>query len=148
MATIADLKGKRIYLDANVFIYALDNLPPWNVLSAELLHGAEAGVIAAITSELTLAECLVKPYQTRSQQAVSIYEQTIRPRSWLTIMPVSRVVLIETARIRAASTAKLPDAIHVASFHLQRADVFITNDQPLKSVLGNSCCLLSELTTS
>lgn len=54
-------------------------------------------------------------------------------------------VLIEAARIRAASAAKLPDAIHIASSSLQAADLVITNDRALKGVLGSKCRTLSEL---
>ena len=143
MGSLADLTGKRVYLDANVFIYALDDLPPWNVTAAGLLRAAEAGEFGAVTSELTLAECLVKPFQTSSQASVHVYEQTIRPRQWLTVVPISRALLIEAARVRATSAAKLPDAIYIASYRLQHADVFITNDQPLKGVLGVDCSLLS-----
>ena len=146
MGSLADLAGKRVYLDANVFIYALDDLPPWNVTAAGLLRAAEAGEFAAVTSELTLAECLVKPFHTGSQASVQVYEQTIRPRRWLMVVPVSREVLIEAARVRATSTARLPDAIHIASYRRQNADVFVTNDQPLKGASEVNCLLLSELT--
>jgi len=146
MGSLADLAGKRVYLDANVFVYALDDLPPWNTVAANLLRAAEQGRFLAITSELTLAECLVKPLQTGSHASVRVYEETIRSRQSLTVVPVSREVLIEAARVRATSTARLPDAIHLASHRLQNADVFITNDQPLRSTLGRDCLLLSELT--
>jgi predicted nucleic acid-binding protein len=43
MGSLADLIGKRVYCDSNVFIYALDDLPPWNSLAASLLSAAEAG---------------------------------------------------------------------------------------------------------
>jgi predicted nucleic acid-binding protein len=144
MGSLADLTGKRVCLDANVFIYALDDLPPWNAAAGSLLRAAEAGEFVAVTSELTLAECLVKPFQTGSQASVHVYEQTIRSRRWLTVVPVSREVLIEAARVRATSAAKLPDAIHIASYRLQNANVFVTNDQPLKGALGMNCLLLSE----
>jgi predicted nucleic acid-binding protein len=97
-----------------------------------------------ITSQLTLAECLVKPYQTGSKPSVNIYEQTIRPRRWLTIVPVSREVLVEAAKTRAKLLTKLPDAIHIASFRLQRADVLLTNDHRIKSALGDACLLLEQ----
>ena len=56
MATIADLLGKRLYLDANVFIYALEALTPWKDAAQNLLRTVDDGRCSAVTSELTLAE--------------------------------------------------------------------------------------------
>jgi hypothetical protein len=81
MGSIADLAGKRVYLDANVFIYALDNLPPWNIPATAILFGAEAGGFVACTSELALAECLVKPIQTGSHESVRVYQNAITPEA-------------------------------------------------------------------
>jgi hypothetical protein len=93
----------------------------------------------------SLAECLVKPFQTGDQVSVRIYEEAIRPRRWLTVVPVSREVLIEAARVRATCAAKLPDAIHIASYHLQNADALVTNDRVIEGALGGNCFLLSEI---
>jgi hypothetical protein len=41
MGTLSDLAGKSVYLDANVFIYAIDSLSPWNQRAAALCGHAE-----------------------------------------------------------------------------------------------------------
>jgi predicted nucleic acid-binding protein len=145
MGSLADLTGQRVYLDANVFIYALENLPPCNQAAAAILRAIEEGALAGVTSELTLAECLVKPLQTGNDESVQVYEQSIRPRQHLTVVPVSREVLIGAARIRAGSAAKLADAIHLATDRAQGCDVFLTNDQRLRSLPSLNCLLLTEL---
>ena len=98
-----------------------------------------------MTSELTLAECLVKPLQAGDRESAQVYEQCIRPRQNLTVVSVSRNVLIDAAGIRAGSAAKLADAIHIASSRTQACDVFLTNDQRLRNVAGLKCLLLTEL---
>ena len=150
MGSLTDLQGKRLYLDANVFIYALERLPSFSAAAAAaaILRGFEGGAFAAVTSELTIAECLVKPLQTGSQSSVRVYQQTIRDRLGLEVVPVSRSILVAAAAIRANSTAKLPDAIHVASYRAQKCDVFVTNDQRVCAIAGVQCQLLSELALS
>ena len=145
MGSLADLNGRRVYLDANVFIYGLErNLPPFDHVAAGVLRAVEEGAFDAVTSELSLAECLVKPFQTGSRESVEVYEQSIRSRRRFTVLPISRAILVEAAHIRATSTAKLADAIHVASSRSQNCDLFLTNDQRLRSVPALNCVLLAE----
>ncbi len=53
--------GKRVYLDANVFVYAIEGYPQFADGIRELFRKVDQGQVEAITSELTLAEVLVKP---------------------------------------------------------------------------------------
>ena len=74
MGSLADLTGRRVYLDANVFIYGLEqNLSPFDQAAGAVLRAVDEGAFEAVTSELTLAECLVKPLQTGSREAVEVY---------------------------------------------------------------------------
>jgi predicted nucleic acid-binding protein len=133
MGALSDLAGKRVYLDAKVFIYALDNLPPCSQAAAALLRAVEAGEFSAVTSELALAECLVKLLQPGSAESARVYEQTVSPSPHLNVVPVSRELLIEAARIRAAGAVKLPGAIHLAASRLHGCDVFFTNDERIRA---------------
>ena len=56
MATLAALLGKRLYLDANVLIYALEALNPWKEAAQGLLRTVDGGGCSVVTCELTLAE--------------------------------------------------------------------------------------------
>ena len=55
------LPGSRIYLDANIFIYALEGYPEFLKILTELFEMIDKGNIQACSSDLTLAETLVKP---------------------------------------------------------------------------------------
>jgi len=61
MGIIDAIRGERVYLDTNVFIYALEEYPRYVQALTELFDSIDAGRLKAITSELTLAEALVKP---------------------------------------------------------------------------------------
>jgi len=145
MAAIAELRGKRLYLDANVFIYALESLAPWKEPAQALLRWIDAGQCSAVTSELTLAECLTKPLQLGQTENAKLYENAIQSRPDFTVVPVGREILIEAARLRAPEGLKLPDAIHAATAIQNACDVFVTNDKSLVRLSGVQTMLLSQI---
>lgn len=55
------LQGKDIYVDANIFIYLLEGYPEFIPFLTQFFDLIDRGVIRGVTSELTLAEALVKP---------------------------------------------------------------------------------------
>jgi predicted nucleic acid-binding protein len=136
MGGIASLRGRRVYFDANVFIYAVEQSPEHAVFLDELFTLLEMGEVAAVTSELTLAEVLAKPLEAQRSDLAQIYEAMITPSNWLTVVPVGRIVLVEAARLRVPLGLKLPDAIHVASAVAARCDVVLSNDRRLRVPAG------------
>jgi len=131
-----DSLGGALYLDANVFIYALEGHAEYEPRVRELLSLIVAGDVLAVTSELTLAELLVKPFQTGSARLQLAYLDAVRDRAGLRVVPVSREVLIESARLRATETMRLPDGIHLATARLERCETFVSNDLRLRSRFG------------
>ncbi|MEH2396173.1 PIN domain-containing protein [Nostoc sp.] len=63
----------------------------------------------------------------------------------LTVIPVSRQVLIEAAKLRASINIKLPDAIHAATALLTQCSTLLTNDQRFRSIPDLSVILLFEI---
>jgi predicted nucleic acid-binding protein len=55
------IRGERIYLDTNIFIYAIEGYPDFVDELNQLFDSIDAGNFRAFTSELTLAEVLVRP---------------------------------------------------------------------------------------
>jgi predicted nucleic acid-binding protein len=53
----------RVYLDANVFVAAFEHVGAYSDHAWWIIRAIETGEIAAGTSELTLAEVLVKPFE-------------------------------------------------------------------------------------
>ena len=62
MGRLTGLTGP-VYLDANIFIYALEGYPDFQARITILLEAMDHQEIEALTSELTLAEVLVKPFR-------------------------------------------------------------------------------------
>ncbi len=146
MGLLSDLEGRRIYLDTNVFIYALNGFPAYVPAMRELFDAVESGGVSAATSELTLAELLVIPFRRGNVEEEKRCRMILRQRTNFSLLPVNVNVLEATARLRAElPEMHTPDAIHVATAQLAVCDVFLTNDHRLKGVSGVKINLLSEM---
>ncbi len=146
MGSLNELLGRLVYLDANIFIYALEGYSQVDVAIRALLTRVDTGQIPAVTSELTLAELLVRPMREGDEVRQARCREMISPRAGFSVVPVSRDVLIEAARLRAGSTLKLPDAIHAGTARMCACAFYLTNDRGLRGTPGPEVVLVSELT--
>ncbi|MUG97189.1 PIN domain-containing protein [Scytonema sp. UIC 10036] len=147
MGIIDAIQGNKVYLDTNIWIYALEGYPAYLQDLTQLFQKITQGDLIAVTSELSLAEALVKPFQNQNLTQQQIYKQFISNSQNLSVIPVSRDILIEAAQLRANVNIKLPDAIHAATAMLTQCSTFITNDQRFQSLPGISVVLLSQISS-
>jgi predicted nucleic acid-binding protein len=136
--------GSKLYLDTTTIIYASEGSPLLSPGAQSLLLRIDSGELLAVTSELTLAEVLVKPIRDRNPALADIYRARMRTGRTLEVLPVTRDVLERAAALRAEQVSlKLPDAIHAATALIARCDLFVTNDFRFSSVPGLNPVLLS-----
>lgn len=140
MGLLKKLAGKKVYLDTNVFIYTVEQVVPWAARTVEVLKAIDNGELSAATSELSLAEALVKPFQLGNEQAIRAYRGIFQTRASLRVVPIERGILVDAARLRGAclrgadtARAKLPDAIHTATALVEGCEVILTNDRRFHS---------------
>jgi predicted nucleic acid-binding protein len=145
MGLLNSLQGDRIYLDVNIWIYALEGYPGFGSDLAALFQAIDQGRLTAVTSELSLAEALVKPIQDQNQSAQQLYQQAIAPRSNVEVIPIDRATLLIAAQLRATTRLKLPDAIHAATALNAQCSTFLTNDQGFRNVSQLNAILLSDV---
>ncbi len=88
--------------------------------------------IEVVTSEIALAECLVKPFADKDIFAVETYLTLLGEQPKLPVIPISRPILISAAQLRAETKLKLPDAIHVATAKWAECSAFVTSDRGIK----------------
>jgi predicted nucleic acid-binding protein len=100
--------------------------------------------ISVVTSELTLAEVLVKPIKDQNLTAQQAYRDFLISTPVLQVVPISRAILEAAADLRATTKLKLPDAIHFATSNLSGCDSFLSNDVNFKSTGFGSVKILSE----
>lgn len=144
MGLLNAITGPFIYLDANIFIYALEAHSEYVAELTLLFQAIDMGQLQAVTSELTLAETLVRPIMDGDADRQAMYEQAIQTSMNLRVVPVSRLVLAEAARIRVVSGLRLPDSIHAATSMRGVCETFLTNDAGFRTVSGLPVVVLSE----
>jgi predicted nucleic acid-binding protein len=125
--------GQRVYLDTNVFVYAVEGYPQFAQEIRALFRAIDQGQVKAVTSELTLAEVLVKPLADGNDELCRLYENTLWTSRGLSVLPVTRAILRSAAQLRASANVRLPDAIHLATASAVGCNSFLTNDNQLQS---------------
>lgn len=122
-----------VYLDSNVFIYAMESAEIEGDLARRWLSGFDTGKLIAVTSELTLAEVLPRPIAAGETELVAGYRRLLEELAILRLVPVRTDILLGAAELRAATKISLPDAIHVATATLTRCCGILTNDVRLQA---------------
>ena len=92
---------RKAYFDTNVLIYLVENHPVYRDKIVALIDALDQLGCEIITSELTLAECLVKPFADNDKQSQDNYIASIKNSEFLQVKPVSKQILIEAARLRS-----------------------------------------------
>lgn len=57
----------------------------------------------------------------------------LSPSTWLYVVPMSRTVLVEAARLRVSVGLRLPDEIHVATATAAGCALFLTKDRRIRT---------------
>ncbi len=145
MGILDIIQGNLVYLDVNIWIYALEGYPDfWEEITL-LFQAIDRGNLKAVTSELSLAEALVKPMQLQNESLQKAYKTAISNRQNVAVLPVEREILIQAAQLRSTSKLKLPDAIHGATALKAQCTSFLTNDRAFKEITNLHTVLLSEV---
>lgn len=140
-----DPTTKKAYFDTNVLIYLIENHPIYREKIASLIESLDKLGCVIITSELTLAECLVKPFAEDDKKSQAIYIDSIKTSEFLQVKPVSQKILVEAARLRSMFKNKLPDSIHLATALEASCDVFVGNDKKIRVGGSIQLVILDEL---
>lgn len=133
---MTDVRPQRVYLDTNILISAFDEAADRD-LALQLLKIVEAvptmNAPPFVTSELSLAEMLVRPLRLRADQQVRSFDNVLTTSPWLQVEPVTRSVIWGAANLRAEHRhLKLPDALHIATAIHTRCSHLLTADLGVK----------------
>ncbi len=128
-----------IYLDANCFIYSVEHIEPYCTLLQPIWQ--RGGIV---TSELTLLEVLVKPFQAGDESLQATYRELLDTAE-VERLPLTTEVLEQAARLRATTGIKTPDAIHAASSLIRNAALFLSNDKGFQKIPALSFAYMQDL---
>jgi predicted nucleic acid-binding protein len=141
---IDDVGPGPVAFDTAPFIYFIQDQAPYSGLVEPLLERAATGKLSIVTSALTLLEVLVVPYRNGHVQLAERYESLLTRSRGVSLVDPTHDHLRAAAQLRAATGARTPDAIHLATALIAGCRAFVTNDRRLPSLPGLRILQLSD----
>jgi predicted nucleic acid-binding protein len=137
-------KHKVIGFDTAPFIYFIEDVAPYADLLDPVFGLVESRTLGAVTSTVTFAEILTKPFADKNFSLVDEIKFTLKTFAALTVLSIDEKLAEAAAHIRARYTIRLPDALQVAAAIQGQATLFLTNDKRVKKVEGLEVIVLSD----
>ena len=130
--TIEFRADSRIYVDTNIWIYFLEGHPTFAPKVRALFVAADTSSCLLSTSEMTIAECLVKPARDGDGRKIAAYD-ALFGNGAIEILPLDGALARRAAICSGALGLKLLDAIHYVSAREAECRYFLTADGRFKS---------------
>ena len=137
--------GRRVYLDANLYIYLFEGVSAHRETMRELVAEIDRRDIAVIASELMFAELLPRPLREGRRDVVERYFDLMQRTPRITLASVDRRVILRAVRLRADFGLRSMDALHLATALVHDCRTFLTNDRRLASVDDLRVLMLRDL---
>ena len=137
--------GRRVYLDANLYIYLFEGVSAHRETMRELVSEIDRRDIAVIASELMFAELLPRPLREGRRDVVERYFDLMQRTPRITLASVDRRVILRAVRLRADFGLRSMDALHLATALVHDCRTFLTNDRRLASVDDLRVLMLRDL---
>jgi predicted nucleic acid-binding protein len=145
VTSLEDLHGRRVYVDANVFIYFLAGSPAWGGVSGSIFEAAREGRITSITGDAAVAEVMAGLYRVGDQMMIRSAREFFAQPQFVDVVGHPASVWDDTAMLRGEMGMPMIDALHVATAARSRCEVVVTNDERMKPALGVDVVPLSSL---
>ena len=137
-------KHKIIGLDTAPFIYFIEDVVPYADLVDPVFRLMEGHAVRAVTSTVTVAEILTKPFIDKNFSLADEIKFMLNAFSSLSIVSIDERLAEAAALLRGRYTIRLPDALQVAAAIQGEATLFLTNDKTVKKVDAVQVVILSE----
>ncbi len=134
-----------IFLDTAPVIYYVERHPQFAAVVDEVFDRLDAGALSAVTSPITLAECLVLPCRLGQAYVRQSFSQRIVSAPGVSFVPLGAEIAERAAELRAQYNLTLTDACQVATAIVAGCDALLTNDADLKRVPDISILVCGEL---
>jgi predicted nucleic acid-binding protein len=137
-------KHKVIGLDTAPFIYYIEDVAAFADLLEPVFGLLENHSLRAVTSTVTFAEILTKPFADKNFFLADEIKFTLKSFSSLSVASIDEKLAEVAALIRARYTIRLPDALQIAAAIQGQATLFLTNDKRTKKVDAVEVLVLSD----
>jgi len=144
MGLIEKLKGKRVYLDTNIFIYVIEGSNQYQKIIGELIKSILQNEFETHTSYITLTEILPPLVKRGDRDIISGTIEFIRDKGGVHLSSANEEICLQAGFLRGELGMKTPDALHVATALNQDCSLFLTNDAGIRVPKNMQRVLLSE----
>ncbi len=137
-----------IGLDTMAFIYHFEAHPLYSPLTTVLFRHIQDGSPSALVSVLVPGEVLTGAKKAGDRRLILLYRHIFATFPHLQVHDVDMETVELMSDLRAQYGLRTPDAIHLATTLLRGGQVFITNDDRLRTVEKLDILILNDFVAS
>jgi predicted nucleic acid-binding protein len=138
------VQGNKLFLDTAPVIYYVENNPQYQSLVNYAFENLDSGSLSAVTSPITLSECLVYPYRLGLTELQEYFIDLIVSGDNVEFMQIDALIAQQASQLRAKYNLALLDSLQISVAIISKCDVFLTNDIQLKRVTELPILVLSD----
>ena len=127
-------KVKRLFLDTAPVIYYIEGDAKYLPHADIVFNALDNLAFSAVTSPITLAECLILPLRNADENVRKAFLELILNSQNIHFHSSDETIALKAAELRANYNLTLTDAFQVATAIVTECDAFLTNDSALKRV--------------
>ena len=134
-----------LFLDTAPIIYFVEANPLYFAVVEAVFQRIDQGRISAVTSPVTLAECLIFPVRANDAALQKNFSDLIVSGNNTTFVFLNAEDARQAASLRARYNLTLTDAFQISAALASGCDAFLTNDNALKRVTELRVLVVDEL---
>ncbi|MCX7969161.1 MAG: PIN domain-containing protein [Armatimonadetes bacterium] len=135
----------RLFVDSAPVIYYAERHPRYFPALRLIFERLDREPFIAVTSPITLAECLVGSVKRGLDELTQAFWDIILHHPRVIFVPINATIAKSAAELRVRYNLTLPDAFQIAVALQSKCDAFLTNDTIFKRVQELTILLVDEL---
>ncbi len=149
MSIAEHLQGvSKLFLDTAPVIYFVERNPQYLPYVRVVFEHIRDSLLTAVTSPVTLAECLVRPYRLGQTELQQEFIDLMTGIEGIEFVGIDQTLALQAAQIRARYNLQLPDAFQIAVALAAGCEAFLTNDVIFRRVTELQVLVLDDFDTA
>ena len=149
MSIAEHLQGvSKLFLDTAPVIYFVERNPEYLPYVRVVFEHIRDSLLTAVTSPVTLAECLVRPYRLGQTELQQEFIDLMTGIEGIEFVGIDQTLALQAAQIRARYNLQLPDAFQIAVALAAGCEAFLTNDVIFRRVTELQVLVLDDFDTA
>jgi predicted nucleic acid-binding protein len=138
----------KLFLDTAPVIYFVARNPQYLPYVRVVFEHIRDSLLTAVTSPITLAECLVRPYRLGQTELQQEFIDLMTGIEGIEFVGIDQTLALQAAQIRARYNLQLPDAFQIAVALAAGCEAFLTNDVIFRRVTELQVLVLDDFDTA